>query len=432
MEIPAPPRRPTDWFSIWQLGLSALTALMLFLFALLLLISGLASLFDPTISTVATTTNFLYVFAIGTLGALTLPSAWYALLRLTGRRVVAWGGWAALRGTIILLPFIILVGYGVTLRPRFLWWLLPLLNVLAVALPIFWLIAVGSRDLRTFSAQRAWGVFATALVFGPALIIVIEGIILIIGFVIVAVILSGEPGFLTELERLQRVLSEGPPPTLDSLMPFFEQYILRTDIFVLAMIGIAVIVPLVEELLKPIGMWLLARRKWTPATGFVAGMLSGGGFALAETILQGAAGEGWALQVSVRMGTSVIHILVSGLVGWGLALAFSERKWGRAFFHYAIAVVIHGVWNGMAVMAAVSTFSSPNLPNFSLPWEIISTVVLATMAGGGFIALILINRRLQSPVSEPLPAQPAPEPVPDSSPLSETEVEYSPDNETIA
>ena len=111
---------------------------------------------------------------------------------------------------------------------------------------------------------------------------------------------------------------ESPGPLLDQL----ETYLMQPSTLYIALLFGALIVPLLEELFKPIGVWLLVGRKPSPAQGFAAGLLSGAGYALFENFSLGAsAGEDWAMVVVARIGTSLIHIVTAGLMGWALSLS---------------------------------------------------------------------------------------------------------------
>ena len=101
---------------------------------------------------------------------------------------------------------------------------------------------------------------------------------------------------------------------------------------------IAVLVPLIEEILKPIGVWLLAGRKLTPVDGFMAGVLSGAGYALFENLFLSSSGEQWMSVVLARVGTGAVHMFTTSLVGWGLASAWGQGRYLRLALSFALAV----------------------------------------------------------------------------------------------
>jgi RsiW-degrading membrane proteinase PrsW (M82 family) len=92
-----------------------------------------------------------------------------------------------------------------------------------------------------------------------------------------------------------------------------------------AMVGGAVVAPLLEELTKPLGAILLGRRLRGPAEAFLVGMAGGVGFAIVENMLYESGGfRLWAAVATLRGVGGVLHPLNAGLV----------------------AVGIHALWNG--------------------------------------------------------------------------------------
>jgi hypothetical protein len=166
----------------------------------------------------------------------------------------------------------------------------------------------------------------------------------------------------------------------------------------------AVIVPLIEEALKPAGVWLLAGRRLTPAAGFAAGVLSGTGYALIESLLlSSGSGEDWAFLVFARIGTGTIHILTTGLVGWALALAWGENRYLRLGAVYLLAVSIHGLWNSLTLVTAFTNLTPAHtqlLSNSSIArLSQFAPYALVGIAGVSFLALIVCNRLLSRPAT---------------------------------
>ncbi len=160
---------------------------------------------------------------------------------------------------------------------------------------------------------------------------------------------------------------------------------------------IAVAVPLIEELFKPLAVWIFASKIESPAQGFVMGLLSGAAFALIESLnAGGASAESWAVIVSVRAGTSLLHITTSGLVGWGIASAFRERRILRLFAAYFSAVLIHGIWNLCAMGAGFSIvgefIGKPEWLYTVMPAMAGGMVVLAV---GMFFVLAASNKKIR-------------------------------------
>jgi hypothetical protein len=177
-----------------------------------------------------------------------------------------------------------------------------------------------------------------------------------------------------------------------------------------------VIVPLIEEAIKPVGVWLLGVRSLTPAEGFTAGVLSGAGYALFESLALSSSAEAWAPMVFARMGAAVIHILNTGMVGWALVLAWREGRYLRLAATYLAAVLIHSLWNTLALAAALSELlktlgGSADLPLLDLagrtaPYALVALAVL------GFFGLLWLNRRIFKNQREEQPSEGAAYPAP--------------------
>ena len=99
--------------------------------------------------------------------------------------------------------------------------------------------------------------------------------------------------------------------------------------------------------------------------------------------------------VSIRAGTSLLHMTASGLVGWGIASAFREKRARRFFAAYFSAVAIHGIWNACAIGAGISVIGE-----FIGKPEWLFNIIPAAICGmsvlgiGMFALLISANRKL--------------------------------------
>jgi RsiW-degrading membrane proteinase PrsW (M82 family) len=282
--------------------------------------------------------------------------------------------------------------------------------------PALWLVFVGTRGLLQASPSRKWGVFATGLVFGPLLILVLEfialfaiGVLAILWFVL-------NPNLSNQLNSLALSLqTSGPNP--DVLLPTLLPLLLNPFILFLVFAFVSVVVPMIEEALKPIGVWFLAGQKITPAQGFALGVLSGVGFGLFENLGNSSAGgEVWALLVSTRISTLLLHSLSAGLVGWALASAWSQKRYLRLGVTYLFAVLLHGLWNGMAVLSFFSSLQGQT--NTSVPAGLVqlgnlSTVGIVALGAFNLVFFIGFNATLRRSLRDnPPPPQPLTSPPP--------------------
>jgi RsiW-degrading membrane proteinase PrsW (M82 family) len=105
----------------------------------------------------------------------------------------------------------------------------------------------------------------------------------------------------------------------------------------------------VEELTKPLGAILLARRLRGPAEAFLVGMAGGVGFAIVENMLYESAGSTlWAGIATLRGIGGVLHPLNAGMVavGWYGVRNGLPGAWRRLVGLYGLAVGAHAAWNG--------------------------------------------------------------------------------------
>jgi RsiW-degrading membrane proteinase PrsW (M82 family) len=164
----------------------------------------------------------------------------------------------------------------------------------------------------------------------------------------------------------------------------------------------ACLIPIVEELLKPIGVILLLGRRPVPMAAFLGGVMGGLGFAITETLSNLATiNDPWFVLVLARMGTLAMHGLTAGIAGWGWGQLAGRRPL-RFFGAFASAVFLHGLWNGCVV---VIVFASLYLTQNSDPgpqaillvvFVAVAALLLLMLVPACLLALGLIGYRLRS------------------------------------
>lgn len=201
--------------------------------------------------------------------------------------------------------------------------------ILAAALPPLTAVAVASSRLRNATTWRhMWAGLLSGSLLSPHLAILLTvgvsatayALIMPLRDIWAHVIASGE------LERL-----------------YYSPALIGT------MIALAVVAPLVEELVKPLGVIILARRLKGPAEAFLVGMAGGAGFAILENMLYEAAGaEVWGGITAMRAIGGVLHPFNAGLVGLGWYAVRNGRPgaWRKLWGYYGLAVGAHALWNG--------------------------------------------------------------------------------------
>jgi PrsW family intramembrane metalloprotease len=396
-----PPKSRTEWGSIGQLLVSGLAALGCLTLVLILLISCLIQLVNPnnTPEAIAPAINMAWSQAL--VGVLVTLSAALAVLRLLHRPWRAWP--AAVQDfldklspwSILAWPLVLAAGYGVSFLGN---WavllLLPPLSLLAVALPVFWLAALGTRRLERASLQRAWGTLTTGLIVTPLLSTIAEVTVTVMLAIVGMLWLASHPQTLAAMEMLaQRVMNaQGNTQVVQRIM---STYLGRPAVYIPVLIIIAGLAPLIEELIKPLAVWLLAGRNLTPAQGFSIGIISGAGFTLVESLskVTGFSGADWVGVMVGRAGTDLLHIVTTGIVGWALASAWSEKRYLRLGATYLLAVMLHAIWNALGVWTGFDPYIHPLTQNQLS--GVVAPIGLGVLAVIMFSILYFANRRLR-------------------------------------
>jgi hypothetical protein len=385
-------------YSIWQGVLSALAVLTLWMLGLLLiglgLLGGLSSGGALNQNLTLFMTAAINLFS----GFLVLPSAIYSFFRILGKQPVKiqFPNW--LRSPLVwIVLFSVSIGLGsLVASSDWAWLLLPGLHILGIGLPVLWILYLAVRELPLGSLQRRWGVFASGLVLGPGIIIMFEGAALIFVLALIAIWLSGQPALLEQLGSLSD-WAITPDLNQEELLSTLAPILLNPWVVGVVLFFTAVIVPLIEELFKPIGVWLLFGKKLTPQAGFAAGALSGAGYALFESLALTIGGDGWAVVVLARIGTAAVHILTSAVTGWALVQAWQKRSYMRLLGAYAFGVILHSLWNGLAVISTFANFSSlveqPDEWLLMMNWAVYGPYLVGFLALVAVAGLIALNRK---------------------------------------
>jgi len=296
--------------------------------------------------------------------------------------------------------------------------LLSLLQVFAAGLPLSFIFLFASRGLSAGSEQRRWGIFNFSLSVTPLVILILESIVLIVFGIIILFSLLLQPGVMNNTQSfLNDLQSLTTNPSFNN--PLVTQLGQSSGVLIGLLLMVAFVIPLLEEIMKPLGLMVLARRKPNPSQGFVTGMICGAGFAFLETSgsLAGTLGTDWTVLAITRLGTDLLHITASGLVGWGLASFITLKKPGRFWMAYLSAAALHGTWNGFAILMGYFPMMTGTIkPNLQVASWLgkIAPFVLVAITLGLVAILTFMNRKLRSEAAIPpsIPPPPAIEPPP--------------------
>lgn len=304
----------------------------------------------------------------------------------------------------------LLLGYAIRELQTIDWIFLPILTIPAIVFPLMVLLALGTRRLPFGTRWQTWSIFGLAMTLGPLILFTLEIFVALVIFAFVAAYVVTQPELVLELQSLsQQIMILGPESeaALDLLAPFLTQ----PGVMAGTLIYIAVIVPMLEEIFKPIGVWFFAG-KLGPAQGLTLGALSGAGYALIETIGVTSQTSEWASLLFSRIGTGLLHITTSALMGTAIVLAWRERRYLRLLGTYLFAVLLHGLWNSLAVVFSFSMlaelFDQPG-PLGTIQSPIIIAMVILSIAL--FVILVISNRRMRKTVSIPVESTAADESV---------------------
>jgi hypothetical protein len=418
---PAPRR---EYMTIAQIIVSGLGLVLSLAIAAGLGLFGLIGLVGSSVNLTSILALFSMVWISLLAAVFAVPSIVYSIQRM-GRRAPGLPRlngfrWASM--LILLWPLALLVGNVVSRQPRIAWLLLPPLQILVVGLPVWWLFELLRRKLPSGSLQRGWGVINFGVFITTPFLMVLEILVIIVLVILFAIWASTQPQVVSALQGLYERL-QSAPPSQDAILEIVGPYLQNPLVIIGGLAIIAGLVPMIEELFKPLAMWALISHRLTPAEGFVMGGLCGALFALVESLFyvsnptDGGWGflSGWTLLAILRVGTELLHITCTALVGWGLASAWQNKAYLKLFATYLLAVILHGTWNALSILTNLPA-AIQNPPASLQPIIGVSRaapVVLGLLVIVIFALLWNLNRHLQRQ-SNPQPAAGPPEAGPSS------------------
>jgi RsiW-degrading membrane proteinase PrsW (M82 family) len=335
-------------------------------------------------------------------GVLLLPTAKLSLDRLRGMESKTFQFPPIRPRTWIVVPIIWLL--AVILASLFYnapgaSWYTPFLHFLAIALPVYLVIRIAINRIPLGSSLRSWGVFGSGMTLSPFLSSIFEGLIIILGVVAFGVYLGLNPEKMFDIERLASQIQQAP--NMESLVFLLEPLLKNPLTLILMLTLLSGFVPVIEEIFKSLGVWLVIDRLSTPAQGFAMGVLSGAGFALAESLFASVTTDAtWAFTLSMRAISGAMHMLTAGLTGWGIAYARLEKRYLRLIGMVLLAMLLHSAWNAGAVLAMAGgvgvLLSTPDFDIFSSLMILAGAGLIFVLVSGVFVAIVVINARLRT------------------------------------
>ncbi|WP_448591415.1 PrsW family glutamic-type intramembrane protease [Thermoflexus hugenholtzii] len=284
-----------------------------------------------------------------------------------------------LAAQVRMLSFLlILIGCGAVverLAPDLPIVLLPLHAGIAVLGPLWWFNLLRQRLAASWSRRRTWWGLGLGGLAAPGLALLLEGVALVglgLGLLIARLVVEG-PDFI------RRWFPMGFPPGAPPVVPT-ERLLGDPWVWAALLIGGAGLVPLIEELVKPLPAFLRARAP--TAEGILYGALGGAGFAIAENLLNWTLGAPWALTALGRLGASALHVFNSALMGWAWGMLRQGRP-GAGLGAYLLVVLLHSLWNAGALLLGIG-FLTP------LPDRVRVLIAPPVLIGMGAVGLAVL------------------------------------------
>lgn len=394
----------TDPLSVLQLALSTLSFFGCLTIAVLLALpgdSGLSHLRQTSQAAVVT-----YAWAAALMALVAALSAYFALRRVAGSPVAPRGMGSFAAATVFLLvwPLLIWAGSSTVSGP----WI-PMLHILCLVIPLWWLFQLARQSLPPLSPQRAWGLAAVSIVLTPAILILLELFFGLIVLLLLTFKLVSAPGLANQLNHILAELQANP--TAPGILQEAWQSLVSMPGFIFVLLAmVAGIIPVLEELIKPLGIWFTAGRSNPPAGGWVAGLICGAAFALVESLGVSAnfSGPEWVQLVIQRTGTGLLHMTACALVGWGLASAWERKEFLKLIGAFCAAVALHCAWNAVSILLGVQPFlkSASPLGDAGVLSRFLPNSLLALLVAGMLAILIAMNWHLRKEAeNQSLPAE---------------------------
>ena len=265
------------------------------------------------------------------------------------------------------------------------------LAVPGIAIPVFWLLRIGASTNGVRNPKRSSGILTFSIGISTPFIVLVEVLVIIILMIVFVTIMFDKPEFMdlfSSIRNNPELLQNDPA----SLFSEFEGIFDLPNLMGWLLLVVAGIMPLVEELFKTLGVWLLKVRNPDPAESFRVGLLCGGGFALFEGLLSVSSIQqseiayvDWAGLILGRFGGSLLHILAGGIIGLAIGKFRQNRKFGLLLLSYLAAWLLHAAWNTLALFGGINPLITES--QVQAVWPYVGLVIL-------FVGMLFVFRRL--------------------------------------
>jgi RsiW-degrading membrane proteinase PrsW (M82 family) len=304
--------------------------------------------------------------------------------------------WALGGGFVVALA----AGLGLWQADLSLAFLVPVFAALAASLaPLAVVSWTMGRNPGSVTARRGWVAYGLGATASTSMAYVLNTLL---SAAVLFLVFGLVDWVLPQAEDLLEALQFGP--LAEELMSTW---------FVIAFVEIAIMAPLVEELVKPLPLLPLLRRVNSARDALLLGALVGAGFAAVENILYAAVfGSTWGGVLAGRVLGAALHSFGAGLMAvawWGLLRGEPDApaRWAR---NYGLAVGAHALWNGTCVVAAAvagAWFQGWEVDLLGITDAAVLLALLAAEGIGLLVALRALARRMELTTDEaPQPTLP--------------------------
>ncbi len=307
-------------------------------------------------STPILSTNLLDAFGMLFCMTLLLPMLFLSIRHLAGRPIEAaeihpikfW----QLALLVITWIVIIVVGTVIENLGSYGWAAAAPFFVLGIIIPILTLTWIGTGSLPSGSKRRLWAVYGVSMVGSTIAALLLEYLVVGVVLFLIGIAAAFNPQLLTLLNMIKNQIANASSGDIQTLLTNLAPYLTNPLVVLSILVFAAGLAPVIEEAVKPVVIWFLGKRLRSSAEGFLLGAVCGAGFATMEGILSASqSSQLLAFGLAGRAAASLMHITASGILGWGIASARLEKRYGRLALAFLTSISIHGLWNGSVVMA---------------------------------------------------------------------------------
>lgn len=259
-------------------------------------------------------------------------------------------------------------------------WLIPIafppFHVLAAVIPSMAVLAFAGRRLLASSWREVTWQVTCGTFISPPLAFLLEVISIALLAFIAILLVSLMPGGAAWLQEL--LSSFQVPGGMEDLAEL-QRMLFSAPFLAVVVIGLLVIAPLVEEMLKSLGPVILSYRLRGKADALLWGLASGAGFALVESLFSGAiALPEWGGIMLLRAGATLMHCLTSGTMGLGWYYALVAHRPWCLIGAYMASVCLHAFWNAIGFGLIIASSPIITAPGYCF-----------AIGGFGFMALMV-------------------------------------------